>query len=151
MDLVIVLFLVRPDGLEIVLLIIKLLKNILKRIYDSFMNIYTQGVKDLLINKRYIKALVDIFLIFLFIYGFLFFPFTSIMIVICYGLLMSILNRVTYTEDGFVLADMTKPFLTIFLLTWVRHISLFMSFFSIPLLTRQIENRYYEYKDNIHI
>ena len=135
----------RPDGLEILLLIIKVLKNIIKRIYNSFMNIYTQGIRDLLINKRYIKAFIDILLILLFIYGFLFYPFTFLVVVVCYGLLMTILNRITYTKDGFVLADIVKPFLTVFLLTWVRHISLFMSFFSIPLLTKQIENRYYDY------
>jgi len=121
--------------------IVRIFKNLYNRIKNTFVDIYQSGIGNLITERRWFKAIIDIALISMFIFCAITYPLTLIMIVFSYGFLMTILNRVTYTEDGFVLVDLTKPFLTIFLLTWVRSISFMSSIISIPLLTRQIEKR----------
>ena len=92
---------------------------------------------------------MDIALTILFVFCSTVYPLTLIMIVVSYGFLLTVLNRVTATEDSFVLVDLTKPFLTVFLLTWIRFISLASSVISIPLMTKQIEDRFKLYRQSL--
>ncbi|RLA61772.1 MAG: hypothetical protein DRQ78_08455, partial [Epsilonproteobacteria bacterium] len=122
-------------------MIVQVFKNIWYRIKNAFIDIYHDGIGNLIAERRWFKAILDVGLIVLFVFCAITYPLTLIMIVFSYGFLMTILNRVTATEDGFVLVDLTKPFLTVFLLTWVRSISFISSVISIPLMTRQMEKR----------
>jgi len=122
-------------------MIVNVFRNIWYRIKNAFVDIYQGGIGNLIAEKRYFKAIMDVMLIALFIFCAVTYPLTLIMIVFSYGFLLTILNRVTVTEDNFVLVDLTKPFLTVFLLTWVRSISFISSVISIPLMTRQMEKR----------
>lgn len=122
-------------------MIVRIFKSVWCRIKNSFIDIYQGGIGNLIAEKRYFKAIIDICLIFSFMLLAIAYPLTIVIIVFSYGFLLTILNRITVTEDNFVLVDLTKPFLTMFLLTWVRFISFVSSVISIPLMTRQMEKR----------
>ena len=116
-------------------------KNLWCRVKGTFIDMYEGGIGNLIAEKRYFKAIIDICLIFSFMLLAIAYPSTIVIIVFSYGFLLTILNRITAVEDHFVLVDLTKPFLTIYLLTWIRFISFASSVLSIPLMTRQIEER----------
>jgi len=129
--------------------IVSIFKNVWFRIKNTIVDIYQGGIGDLIRKRRWFKTIMDIALTILFVFCSTVYPLTLIMIVVSYGFLLTVLNRVTATEDSFVLVDLTKPFLTVFLLTWIRFISLASSVISIPLMTKQIEDRFKLYRQSL--
>jgi len=123
-------------------------KNLWCRVRDTFVDMYKGGIGNLIAEKRYFKAIIDICLIIGF--GYLIVNFGNSMSVglISIGMMMTILNRITATDDSFIIIDVTKPFLTIamfsmvsVLYSFIRETAVFTSVLVIPLMTNQVEER----------
>ena len=136
------------------------IKNFLIKLYKRIKNvaydIYHGGIGQLISKRRWLKALLDMFLIASYFYAVIYYGSTMAIALISVGLIMTIFNKITAIEEGFIVVDLTKPFLTIaafsfvsVLYSFVRETALVCSVFLIPVMTRQIEERISKYYNEL--
>ena len=134
----------------------KILKSLLSRIINVFSGLYENGIGDLISNKRWFKGVIDVVLLCIYIYFVVYYGYMIPVALVSMGIMMTIINRLTATEDGFIMIDITKPFLTIALFSFVsviysfvREAAIISSVLIVPVMTKQIHDRIDQYYNQL--
>lgn len=130
----------------------KLFSSFWCKLKRTFNVLYSNGLKDILINKRFKKAIVDVLLCIAWLFCLSIYGSNTYITILGVAIVMAVMSMLFNIEGESFLADMLNPFITMavyalsaFIFFWYIDVALVLGFILIPNVTNEISTKYKEY------